>query len=161
LRLIKSPPIAYGRFYLALLEGKVWQSQVALATDLSVSQGYVSKAVKTARLPAEVILAFGSERRVSFRVAEALGELVHSIGSEKLRRRAALIGARPDLPVAQLLKALSVGTQPDRFSISLRMSPGRNGRYIRIDSPEIANLLPRLRDIEAALNFAIRITYDR
>ena len=156
LRRKKSSAIAYGRFYIALLEAKVWRSQADLAIALSVSQGYVSKAVKAARLPVEVFWAFGSDRRVSFRVAEALGELVQSIGIDRLRMNAAQIGSRPDLPVEQLLRALAAGARPDYPSAWFRMSLGRNGRYIRIDSPEIASLLPRLEQIEAAFNYLIR-----
>ncbi|SIT48483.1 hypothetical protein BN2475_1040013 [Paraburkholderia ribeironis] len=76
-------------------------------------------------------------------------------GFEKLRRHAGLIGVRPDLPVAQLLKALAAGAQSDHPSVSFRISPGRNGRYIRIDSPDIAKLLPRLDEIEKVFNFVM------
>jgi hypothetical protein len=158
LRSEKATAIAYGRFYLGLLEKDVWGSQSELAAGLSVSKGHVSKAIKAARLPGPVVQAFGAESRVSFRVVEALDELIKVVGIEKLREHAAQIGRRPDVPVPQLLQALAVGERPDYDRMPFRLSVARNGRYIRIDSPEIAALISRLPEVQTALDLAIRIT---
>lgn len=157
LRLEKATAIAYGRFYLGLLEKEVWGSQAELAAGLSVSKGHVSKAIKAARLPGPVVQAFGAESRVSFRVVEALEELIKVGGIERLSKHAAHIGRRPDVTVSQLLQALAVGERPDYGRMAFRLSAARNGRYIRIDSPEIAALISRLPEIETALDLAIRM----
>jgi hypothetical protein len=93
---------------------------------------------------------------VSFRVVEVLDELIKVVGVERLCKHAAHIGPRPDVPVSQLLEALAAGERPDYGRISFRLSAARNGRYIRIDSPEIAALISRLPEVETALDLAIR-----
>src|SRR5882762_8723513 len=68
LRERRSSALAYGRFYLDLLERKIWSTQAELAVGLEVSKGHISKALKAARLPNEVLRTFGASDRVSFRV---------------------------------------------------------------------------------------------
>ena len=153
----KASALTYGRFYQRLLESRVWSTQLELSDGLSVSKGHVSKAIKAARLPIEVVRTFGPERRVSFRVVEALDELTAVMGAERLVKHAGQLGERSDLPVAQVLDALVRGDRPNLVPGSNRMSVGRGGRYIRIESPDIAEMISRLHEIETALNLAVRM----
>jgi hypothetical protein len=154
----RTSPIAYGRFYLDVLERQIWVSQSELAVNFSISKGHVSKAIKAARIPAGVVNTFGSDRRVSFRIAEALHELTAAIGIEKLRLNASRLGRRPDLTTSQVLHALAVGNRPENELTSIQLSPSRNGRYIRLDSPNIVCLIARLHEIQTALDLAIKLT---
>lgn len=157
LREQKTSAIAYGRFYSGLLEKSVWKNQSELAASLSVSKGHVSKAIKAALLPQEVVEVFGLDGRISFRVVDAIDGLAKTIGIETLCLHAIRLGKRPDVPIPQLLRALAAGERPNDTAVRFKLSPARNGRYIRIESAEIAKLISRLPEVETALNLAIKM----
>jgi hypothetical protein len=144
LREQKASAPTYGRFYQCLLDHKVWTTQRELSIELSISKGHVSKAIKAARLPPEVLRVFGPERRVSFRVTGALSELVAVVGVEKIITRARQLEERPDLTVTHILDCLVRGVTPHRLPHSFELSVGRGGRYIRMDSPDIVKMISRL-----------------
>jgi hypothetical protein len=153
----KASPLTYGRFYQRLLDARVFATQLELSIGLSVSKGHVSKALKAARLPPEVLRVFGPEPRVSFRVVDALTELVAVIGVKRLTTRAGQLGERSDLTVTQILDSLVRGEPPSHLPRSIKMSVGRGGRYIRIESPDIVKMISRLQELETALNLAARM----
>jgi hypothetical protein len=157
LREHKTSASTYGRFYQCLLDSKVWTTQRELSIELSISKGHVSKAIKAARLPPEVLRVFGPERRVSFRVTGALSELVAVAGAEKIIARARQLGERPDLTVTHILDCLVRGVTPHRLSGAFELSVGRGGRHIRIDSPDIVKMISRLHELETALNLAMEM----
>jgi ParB family chromosome partitioning protein len=131
LRERETSALNYGRFYQRLLEARVFATQRELSIALSVPEGHVSKALKSARLPTDLLRAFGSEAHVSFRVAEALAELVKVVGVQTLTMRAILLGQRPDLTANQILETLARTEPPSHLPQQIRMSVGRGGRYIR------------------------------
>lgn len=147
--------LTYGRFYTELLRAGVWATQSELAAGLQVSKAQVSKTIKAAKLPPEVLRVFGPEERISFRVAETIAGLTSAIGPEDLVRRARKIGTRSDLPVAELLDCLARGSTPSDEPKFIKMSVGRGGRYIRIESPDIGAMIARLDELETALNIAL------
>lgn len=149
--------LSYGRFYHRLLEARVFATQRELSVALSVSKGHVSKALKSTRLPADVLRVFGSEAEVSFRVVEALAELVQVVGVKTLTMRANRLGKRSDLSATHILEALARSEPQSDLSNSISMSVGRGGRYIRIESPNIVKLISRLHELETAFNLAVRM----
>lgn len=157
LRHRETSALTYGRFYQRLLKAGVFATQRELSVALSVSKGHVSKALKSARLPGDVLRVFGSEAQVSFRVAEVLAELVQVVGVKTLTTRANQLGTRSDLSATHILDALARGEPRPDSSKSIRMSVGRGGRYIRIESPNIVGLISRLHELETALNLAVRL----
>ncbi|MFM0147728.1 hypothetical protein [Paraburkholderia sp. RL18-085-BIA-A] len=153
----KAPALTYGRFYQRLLGVGVFTTQLDLSIGLSVSKGHVSKALKAARLPPEVLRVFGPERRMSFRVVDALTELAGVIGAKTLTTRAEQLGERSGLTVSEILDSLVRGETPSHLPRSIKMSIGRGGRYIRIESPDIVKMISRLHELETALNLAARM----
>ena len=127
LRERETSALNYGRFYQRRLEARVFATQRELSIALSVPEGHVSRALKSA-----LLRAFGSEAHVSFRVAEALAELVKVVGVETLTMHAILLGQRPELTANQMILETLVRTEPpSHLPQQIRMSVGRGGRYIR------------------------------
>jgi hypothetical protein len=148
-------PVALGRFYQQLLERRIWPTQAALADGLGISTSQVSRALAAARLPNEVIQAFGDVERITFRVVTALTMLIASMGVDVVRGNAARLPRAPELSVDAVLTAISTGESPRVAALPFKLSAGPGGRYIRIDSPHIARLLPRIPELEAFLSIAI------
>jgi hypothetical protein len=90
-----APPVARGRFYLALLQAEIRDSQSDLSACLNISKGHVSKCIKAARLPDVVLNAFGDDRRVSFRTVDLIEQIGFQIGEVRMRENATMLGNPP------------------------------------------------------------------
>ncbi|TDN59104.1 hypothetical protein [Paraburkholderia sp. BL10I2N1] len=153
----RASTVAIGRFYACLMQAKVWASQAALSVGLGVSKAHVSRHLKAARLPDEVIKTFGDDRRISFRTIDLLEQLSKEIGEDRLRQHAIQLGMRKDLSPRDILVALATGSASELPSQVVRLSVHRGERYIRLDSPHIRRLSKDLPNLEAKLNLALKL----
>ncbi|WP_175035798.1 hypothetical protein [Burkholderia lata] len=150
LRRSDSPPIVLGRFYREQLDRGWWPSQAQLAADLNVSASIVTRSIRAANLPQEVIDVLGGVSRISFRVAETMTLLVREVGSDVIIRRAMTV---PDGTTPAIAKSiLCTGDVRVESPLKLRLSLGANGRHLRIDSPDIQRVVPHLSILEKMVN---------
>ncbi|WP_081421357.1 hypothetical protein [Burkholderia contaminans] len=150
LRQADSPPIVLGRFYREQLDRGWWPSQAQLAADLKVSASIVTRSIRAASIPQEVVDVLGGVSRISFRTAEAIAVLVREFGSDVIIRRAESV---PDgTPPAIARSILCTGDVCLENPQKLRLSLGANGRHIRIDSPDIQRVVPHLSILERMVN---------
>ncbi|MBN3837410.1 hypothetical protein [Burkholderia sp. Ac-20344] len=150
LRRAESPPIVLGRFYREQLDRGWWPSQAQLAADLNVSASIVTRSIRAAGLPQEVIDVLGGVSRISFRTAEAMTVLVRELGSDVIVRRAMSVPGGTTPAIARSI--LCTGDVRVESPLKLRLSLGANGRHIRIDSPDIQRVVPHLSILEKMVN---------
>ncbi|WP_321944871.1 hypothetical protein [Burkholderia cenocepacia] len=150
LRRADSPPIVMGAFYREQLGLKLWPSQAKLAMDLKVSKATVARSIQASLLPTEVITAFGGPRGISFRTAETVAALMREVGREVVVRRALTVPSQA--APARVKAILCTGVAAITDSITLRLSLGGSGRYIRVDSSNIEEVIPHLSALEGLVN---------
>lgn len=152
MRRLTTSPVAMGRLYQSLLERGLWPNGSELASDLSVSAAQVSRSLAAARLPEEVIGAFGGESYVTYRLAAKLDRLLGVVGSEALvesanRLPSELRGRHQDAVYHWLVTG-------DAITLEVRITfcSDRKSRYIRLDGPDIEHIpLSSLRDLQRLL----------
>jgi len=147
LRAEKSPMLQLGRFYNAMLNRGVWDSQKAMAEDLGVSPATLSKTIASARLPVEVLRVFGS-RPIGFRNLSSLNLLVKQVGEAEIIRRA--LSIPPGTLTDEIFAVLTTGKKPSRMRV--RVSISANAEYLRVDVPNMALVAPRVKELEELLN---------
>ncbi|WP_429496276.1 hypothetical protein [Paraburkholderia youngii] len=140
--------VVMGRFYLALIERGLWPTQKALASELGVSGAHMSRLLAAARLPDEVLRAFGDRHAFSFTDIATLQLLVKENGEQVIQQRARDVpqNARPE----DVLGILTTGKRPAPRGI--RVTLGRDGKHLRIESPNIKRVIPRIEELERILN---------
>lgn len=75
-----------GAHYLRAVESGLFRSFVGLSSEIGVSIGNISKAVKIAKLPASVVGCFPSPLCITYRMGEALSEALERDPDGVLRR---------------------------------------------------------------------------
>ncbi|WP_176044513.1 hypothetical protein [Burkholderia vietnamiensis] len=150
LRRADSPPIVMGAFYREQLGLSLWPSQAKLAMDLKVSKAIVARSIQASLLPAEVITAFGGPRGISFRTAETVAALMRELGREVVVRRALTVPSQA--APARVKAILCTGVADIADGITLAFSLGGSGRYIRVDSANIEDVVPHLSALERLVN---------
>ncbi|MEX3639631.1 hypothetical protein [Paraburkholderia sp. BR14320] len=140
--------VVMGQFYLALIERGLWPTQKALASELGVSGAHMSRMLAAARLPEEVLRAFGDRHAFSFTDIATLQLLVKEKGEQVIKQRAQAVpqNARPE----DVLGALTTGKRPAPLGIRVRL--GRDRKHLRIESPNIERVIPRIEELEQILN---------
>lgn len=71
-------PYEQGLMYKRALDVKMFASQIAMASELGVEQGTVSKAIALANLPKQILNAFESHLDIQFRWASDLNKILKS-----------------------------------------------------------------------------------
>jgi ParB/RepB/Spo0J family partition protein len=99
-----------GMMYVRALESGLFPSMLALARAIGRSQGDVSNAIAIARLPNEVVAAFGSPRDIRFSDAKALKDAVAQ-APEAVMEVAKELAAGNPMPAPQVLKRLADAVQ--------------------------------------------------
>ncbi|WP_051242308.1 ParB/RepB/Spo0J family partition protein [Azohydromonas australica] len=95
-----------GMMYVRALESGLFPSMLALARAIGRSQGDVSNAIAIARLPTEVVAAFGSPREIRFSDAKALKDAVAQ-APEAVMEAAKELAGGDLMPASQVLKRLT------------------------------------------------------
>jgi len=144
-------PVTIGRFFSMSIEQGVWSSQSEVAKALEVSKAQVSKAVRAAKLPVAVLHALGGEERVTFRVAAMAEKMIESQGREVIVANALRMGGSHGLSTAEALTSLVTGTLTKRASDRLKVTIGGGGRYLKIESPHVVDLVENIALVEILL----------
>ncbi|MGF6652779.1 hypothetical protein OKW34_003368 [Paraburkholderia youngii] len=140
--------VVIGRFYLALIEQGLWPTQKALASELGVSGAHMSRMLAAARLPEEVLRAFGDRHAFSFADIATLQFLVKENGEQVIKQRARAVpqNTRPE----DVLGILTTGKRSAPRGIRIRL--GRDRKHLRVESPNIERLIPRIEELEQFFN---------
>lgn len=149
------PPFELGRFYRYLLDRKLWTSQGELAKDLGASTASVSRALSIYRIPDEIIGVVGGPTRMTHRLAKGIVDLIETLGTEIVIQNAARLTFDPLRSNSDLLTALATG-QELSTSVSVKLTLDPSGRFIRLKSPYLDDLVKRLPTIEALINWLIQ-----
>ncbi|MGU7771749.1 hypothetical protein ACV229_16460 [Burkholderia sp. MR1-5-21] len=150
LRAAGAPPVTMGKFYLSGLTKRLWTSQATLAADLRVSKSIVSRSVRAAQLPQEVIESFSDPKHVSFRTSSAITLTIRQLGTKAVIDRA--VSIRKGTSAEDVRSILLTGHVPRQDAIRVRLSLGGNRRYVRIDSPNIDQIVPLLSELESLIH---------
>ncbi|MEW6346246.1 MAG: hypothetical protein RXR20_00770 [Paraburkholderia sp.] len=148
-------PTELGRFYRYLLDRQLWASQTDLAKAFGLSNPMISRALGMARLPAEVIEAAGGEGKITFRLARGINALIGVIGIDTVVHNAMKIGFDQRRSTADLLRALSTGQEQPRSALAATVMLDESGKFLRIESPYIAQLTAELPKLEALLQASL------
>lgn len=148
LRDANAPLIKLGMFYRAMLERKIWGNQKSMATELGVSTAQLSRMVVAARLPQEVLALFGEKQQLAFRDVATLNTLIHQYGEAEIAKRASAI--LPGAPLGDIFSLLTTGRRVPRKGV--KVSIARGGKYLRVEAPNLAQIAPRVKEVEEVLN---------
>lgn len=134
--------IERARNYAAALDAHYGGKAVRMAERLKVSKGWLSKMLKAAAIPDEVLLAFADLSELTLNPAYALATALDDVArSEAIRKEASAIanenaaaqsGDSPPLPGSAVLKRLMAATavRPSAAKTLDMQVPGRFGRPI-------------------------------
>ncbi len=144
--------IMLGRLCGSFLNRQMWESQSEMASALGISKPHVSRLLRAAKVPDEVIYTFGDVQRISFETVEALAKIENRIGRMLLIARAVSFGARSDLKVHEILAALATGfVAPIREQV-VRLARHKEEGYIRLYSAQLSRMSADLPRLEKAIN---------
>ncbi|KVK87720.1 hypothetical protein WJ47_12915 [Burkholderia ubonensis] len=152
LRTSGASAIDLGLFYRRGLDDGEWSNQADIARSLGISKGYVSKAVRAAGLPDEIVAAVGGRERVSFRVAEALEKVIRIVGLDVARLRASVIGDGQGLRTDDVISSIASGRPPACVGPAVTITVSRTGKFMKVESPHMERLIANLPKIEAFLS---------
>ncbi|WP_248295270.1 hypothetical protein [Paraburkholderia sp. UYCP14C] len=135
---------------------QIWQSQTEMASAVAISKPHVTRLLRAAKVPDEVVHTFGGVHRISFETVERLAKIKKESGRMLLIARAVSLGARSDLKVHEIFAGLaSEFLAPIRKQV-VRLARHNDEGYIRLYSPQLSRMssdLPRLeRTINTVLN---------
>ncbi|MDR6208226.1 hypothetical protein [Paraburkholderia graminis] len=147
-----------GRFYSAMIE-RVWVRQKELAAGLGVSTAHTSRMLAVARLP-EVLLDAIADKPLSAAQVATLHALMQQVGEKLISERAASLP--PGSTTADIFAFLTTGRRPPQNAVSISVARGKKGgkKYLRIDTPDIASVASRVREIELLVNALFATDYD-
>jgi hypothetical protein len=149
-------PFELGRFYRYLLHRQLWTSQGELAKDMGTSTASVSRALSINRIPEEIIGVAGGSTRITYRLAKGIVDLIEILGTERVIQNAVRLSFDPLRSNNDLLTALATGQEMATSAISVKLTLDHSGRFIRLKSPNLDDLVKRLSTIEALLNWLIQ-----
>ncbi|MBB5405170.1 transcriptional regulator with XRE-family HTH domain [Paraburkholderia atlantica] len=152
LRQRKTSIIMFGRLCRSFLNREIWRSQSELASALGISKPHVTRLLRAAKVPDEVIHTFGDAHRISFETVETLAKIEKRTGRMLLIARAVSFGARSDLKVHEILAGLATGfLAPIRHQV-VRLTRHKEEGYIRLYSPQLTSISSDLPRLERAIN---------
>lgn len=151
LRASSAAPVQLGRFYVAILERRLWPTQQELAQACGVSSATVSRSIAIAAFPAEVLGAFDNGERLTYRTANTVQALIAALGNEVVRANARRVRRGDSQSIDDIITTIAAGKTPPSANSRLKLTVARDRRYIRIDSSQIDRLIPRLKQIEDLL----------
>ena len=152
LRQHKTSIIMAGRLCSSFLNRQIWQSQSEMASALGISKPHVTRLLRAAKVPDEVIRTFGDVHRISFETVETLAKIEKQIGRMLLIARAVGFGARSDLKVHEIVAALATGFLAPIPRQVVRLARHKEEGYIRLYSPQLIRMSSDLPRLERAIN---------
>ena len=144
-----------GLFYRTMLARQLWPSQTSLAEFFGVSNAQVSRHVAIARLPIEVVEAFGDPTRISFRVGSLLLEALDKFGDAVIAARAKQAVALDYRSVDDILEFVVANRIPTRQMTKVSVRLARDKKTLRVELPNMGRLVPYLPKLESFLATAI------
>jgi hypothetical protein len=151
LRASKASYVERGKFYLSLLDQRLWSSQRAVAAALDVSLPQVSRMISVARLP-DAVLSLFANKTLSFRSVDAIQILIRQLGEDEIARRARRVPQGSS--VQDIVSTLTTGSLVGREnSVRLQIVPGK--KYLRLDVPNFDEIAPQIAKLEAVLNLLL------
>jgi hypothetical protein len=137
-----------GFFYKAMLVRRLWSSQADLAKSLDVSGSSVSKVIALTRIPMEIVEALGGAECISFRIGELLLGAIDKIGQAMfiLRVREAVRAGYTG--VDDILEFAVFDRIPKRTPNMVQVRLARDKRSLRVEIPDLDQLLPHLSQLE-------------
>jgi hypothetical protein len=149
-------PFELGRFYRYLLHRQLWNSQGELAKDLGASTASVSRALAINTVPDEIIRVAGGQTRITYRLAKGIIDLIEILGAEIVVRNAARLAFDPLRSKYDLLTALATGPESAASARPVKLSLDHSGRFIRLKSPYLDDMVRSLSMIEGLFNLLIQ-----
>ena len=143
-----------GLFYQAMLKRRLWSSHRDLAESFGVSRPNVSKAIALARIPSEVVNAIGGAEHISFRVGALLLDAIDQIGEALFIRRAREAVRVGFTAVDDILEFVVFDRIPQPAPNKIQVHLARDKKSLRVDIPDLDDLLPHLPRVEAFISTA-------
>lgn len=127
-------PYEQGAMYQIALDGGLFASQRLLAEAVGLSQGSVSKAVRIAELPEEVLSAFPSRLDIQYRWGGLLWKLLDSDKDTVLARAVAISAQR------QAGEKLTPDSVFARLTVAVKATRTDPGRTLKIGDRVVAQI---------------------
>ncbi|WP_321936241.1 hypothetical protein [Paraburkholderia sp. J8-2] len=143
-----------GLFYQAMLKRRLWSSHRDLAESFGTSRPNVSKAIALARIPSEVVDAIGGAKHISFRIGALLLGAIDKIGEALFIRRAREAVRVGYTAVDDILEFAVFDRIPQRTPNKIQVHLARDKKSLRVDIPDLDELLPHLPRVEAFISTA-------
>lgn len=143
-----------GLFYQAMLKRRLWSSHRDLAESFGVSRPNVSKAIALARIPSEVVNAIGGAEHISFRIGALLLDAIDKIGEARFIRRAREAVRVGFTAVDDILEFVVFDRIPQPAPNKIQVHLARDKKSLRVDIPDLDDLLPHLPRVEAFISTA-------
>jgi hypothetical protein len=150
-------PYEFGLFYRAILNDRLWRSQVSLAKELGVSPGKVSQQLPLAGLPASVVAAMGGPAHISRRVGQALLSAIETFGEHAVEIRAQAAKDVGYTSIDDLLHFVITNQLPERDKSSVKVRISRDRKALRIETPIAARLMPHIGKFEGFMSTVLAI----
>ncbi len=155
-----------GSFYKDMLTRRLWSSQSDLAKSLGVSESTVSRVIDLTRIPTEVVEAIGGARHISFRIGGLLLSAIDRIGAAVFVSRVREAVRMGYAAVDDILEFAVFDRIPKVTPTTARVRLARDKRSLRVEIPDLDELLPHLATLEACFLTALdmmsrRLTHER
>ncbi|MFX1695330.1 hypothetical protein [Paraburkholderia sp. A1RO-1] len=141
-----------GFFYKAMLARRLWSSQSDLAKSLGVSESNLSKVIGLTRIPMEVVEAIGGPEHISFRIGELLLEAIDQFGDAMFVTRVREAVRVGYAAVDDILEFAVFDRIPRCTPNIVRVRLARDKRSLRVEIPDLDQLLPHLSKLENFLS---------
>ncbi|HKR46366.1 MAG TPA: hypothetical protein VJU59_43030 [Paraburkholderia sp.] len=139
---------ALGCFYKDMLTRRLWSSQSDLARSLEISKSNISKAIALTRIPMEVVEAVGGAKHVSFRIGELLLSAIDKFGAAMFISRVREAVRAGFVALDDILEFAVFDRLPRPTPRAVRVRLARDKKSLRLDIPDLDQLLPHLSDLE-------------
>lgn len=141
-----------GGFYSATLKKRLWPSQNQLAKSLGISVSSVSRAIALTRIPPEVIETLGGAEHISFRIGELLLGTIDQAGERVFIARVREAARLGYAGIDEFLEFVIFERMPECMPNKVRVRLTRDKRSLRVEIPDLDQLLPHLPQLEAFIS---------
>lgn len=148
---------ALGCFYKDMLTRRLWSSQSDLARSLGISKSNVSKAIALTRIPVEVVEAIGGAKLVTFRISELLLSAIDRFGAAMFILRVREAVRAGFVALDDILEFAVFDRLPRPTPSAVRVRLARDKKSLRLDVPDLDQLLPHLAELEKSISNAFTL----
>lgn len=144
-----------GLFFRAILDKGLWASKDEIATSFGLSRPQVSKLVKMAELPPDVVYSIGNPSLISFRVAQILLDAIQRLGVATVVRRTKQAQRLGYSRIDDRLGFIRTGraTPDENARVVVRLA--RDRKALRVEMPHLSRYEGRLPQLEMVIANAI------